>query len=374
METVNPLRPNRWLFKMIIKNAPLVSIDLIIRNTNGDYLLNRRGNHPAYNNWFFFGGSIKKPEKPRDAFIRIINREFFSGLPIDFIDAKFTKLAVHLYKENLSNYVKTYEQGIQYYVLCYEFTKDLADSELQEILDQYKVAAKKKLINKLRSFVGLKVEPQVKEIKWFSEAQLMTDLDVHDNVKNYFTDNPSTIIGSAFIPPSNETGQFSLNSAPNHLKNLLTLYQTQSKSINSYTTVIWAFPIIFLVALGNIYIHFNQCDLVMILSIWFSFILNQAFRKHTYIHEALKKSLDDIETSIKQESESVNKVMPNWESVNIHPKSHLAVRKFLNVFTASYILVSLLTIVFNHINIDNDFINKIREYIIIPLSTSIHRC
>jgi hypothetical protein len=84
--------------------------------------------------------------------------------------------------------------------------------------------------------------------------------------------------------------------------------------------------------------------------------------------------LDAIETSIKQESELINKVMPNWESANNHPKSHLAVRKFLNVFTALYIIVSLLTIVLNHIGTHSDFINKIREYILIPLSTSIHKC
>jgi colanic acid biosynthesis protein WcaH len=375
MEMMKPKRPNRWLFKRIIKNTPLVSIDLIIKNSNGDYLLNFRGNHPAYHKWFFFGGSIKKPEKPRDAFLSIIKREFFSVLKLDFNDAKFTKLAVHQYKEDLTGYVKTNEEGIQYYVLCYEFTKDISDSELQNILVLYEENAKRKtLINKIKTLIGFKVEPDVIGIKWFSEEQLMKDVDVHDNVKLYFKNDPDIIIGTGFIPPS-KIEQSSSNSDPYRLQSLLTLYQTQSKSINSYTTVIWAFPIVFIVALGNIYRYFHQSELIMILSIWFSVVMHQAFRKHTYIHEVLKNSLDAIERSIKEESEIMNKVMPNWEPVNSYPKSHIAVRSFLKIFTVLFVILILFTIMLD-VNIGQQFhfLIWIRDHILLPLNFSNHKC
>ena len=367
------IKPNKWLFNKIIRNTPLVSIDLIIRNSKGDFLLNLRGRFPAYRTWFFFGGSIKKPEKPKDAFIRILEREFFSILKVDFEASKFTKLAVHQYKENLNKYVNRIEEGIQYYVLCYELKAELSDTEIQSILLAYKEAVNKKIINKIKSMFGFKVEPEALNMRWFSEEEIKSSSEVHNHVKHYFKNDPNTISSvSMNVPPNSRAQSLTEPPPPPPLNSLLTLYQTQSKSINSYTTVIWTFPIVFVIALGNIFKNYNQSDLVLILSVFFAFLLLHAFKKHTYIHEALKESLDKVERSIKQESAYISEIMPDWSFVKTLLKSHLLVRRFLVFFTYSYTFFCLLTIISHYLQVRSGFFSIIFKYIINPLCSSNH--
>ncbi|MHC5075082.1 MAG: GDP-mannose mannosyl hydrolase, partial [Planctomycetota bacterium] len=45
-------------FINVIKLTPLVSIDLLIKNADGKYLLGLRENEPAGNYWFVPGGRI----------------------------------------------------------------------------------------------------------------------------------------------------------------------------------------------------------------------------------------------------------------------------------------------------------------------------
>lgn len=322
-----PIRPEKDVFKTIVGNTPLVSIDLIIKNSNGDYLLNLRGRPPAYHKWFFFGGSIKKPEKPKEAFNRIVDREFFSSLKVDFKDAKFTKLAVHKYKENLDGQVKTFEEGIQYYVLCYEFLTELSPDFINSLTQKYIESSKKQVEEekrKKKDEKGLNViniEPEAIEIGWFSYKQIKTLKEVHPHVLDYFTNNPETIISSTQI-----------NIDP---KELLMLYQTQSKSLNNYTTVIWAFPIAFVLALGNIYKNFNDNIIALLTSIAFGAVLLHAFYKHTYIHEQLVKSVNEIERNIKALYNFDNAIIPNWNLIKwpYNSPSHTLVRRFLFIFT-----------------------------------------
>ena len=46
----------------VVKNTPLVSIDLIIEDTEGNILLGYRLNSPAKHTWFVPGGVIRKNE------------------------------------------------------------------------------------------------------------------------------------------------------------------------------------------------------------------------------------------------------------------------------------------------------------------------
>ncbi len=59
------------LFKLIVAHAPLVSIDLVVRNARGEMLLGLRRNRPAQDYWFAPGGRIGKDERLADAFHRI---------------------------------------------------------------------------------------------------------------------------------------------------------------------------------------------------------------------------------------------------------------------------------------------------------------
>jgi hypothetical protein len=49
-------------FAFIVRNAPLVSIDLIIRDPEHRVLLGRRVNEPAKGHYFVPGGAIRKNE------------------------------------------------------------------------------------------------------------------------------------------------------------------------------------------------------------------------------------------------------------------------------------------------------------------------
>src|SRR5215218_457853 len=68
-------RLNDDTFKTIVRNAPLISIDLIIRDTCGKILVGMRTNEPAKGFYFVPGGVIRKNETLADAFSRIVAAE-----------------------------------------------------------------------------------------------------------------------------------------------------------------------------------------------------------------------------------------------------------------------------------------------------------
>ena len=55
----------------IIDATPLISIDLIILNSNDEILLGKRNNRPAKGYWFVPGGRIRKNETLKQALSRI---------------------------------------------------------------------------------------------------------------------------------------------------------------------------------------------------------------------------------------------------------------------------------------------------------------
>ncbi len=67
-------------FKIIVDNTPLVSIDFIIENSEGNYLLGKRVNEPACGYWFMLGGRIFKNEKIEDAIKRLSKRNLTKKL------------------------------------------------------------------------------------------------------------------------------------------------------------------------------------------------------------------------------------------------------------------------------------------------------
>ena len=65
-------------FKIVVENAPLVSIDLVIVNTSDEFLFGKRSNRPAKDSLFFPGGRIQKGEKIKTAIERIMYDELGS--------------------------------------------------------------------------------------------------------------------------------------------------------------------------------------------------------------------------------------------------------------------------------------------------------
>lgn len=154
------LEPKDFLF--IVDNAPLVSIDLIVRSTRSTtenkILLGLRRNRPAQNTWFVPGGRIDKKWKSlSEAFHNITKNEL--GIVFEYDDTALIKVTQHFYEnDNFAN-----KEGIDtyYVVIALEFFTDKID------------------INNLPM-------KQHEKWDWFSEEKLLRKEDVHEYVKKYF--------------------------------------------------------------------------------------------------------------------------------------------------------------------------------------------
>ena len=103
------------IFKKIVENTPLISIDLCI--VDGErILLGKRNNPPAKNYFFVPGGRIRKDESINDSFNRILKDEV-SAETIDSSRRIFLGVYQHFYKNNFLN---TTDFSTHYIVLAFK--------------------------------------------------------------------------------------------------------------------------------------------------------------------------------------------------------------------------------------------------------------
>jgi colanic acid biosynthesis protein WcaH len=155
LETSITTVPTDDEFAEIVRLAPLVSIDLIIRDKEQKVLVALRTNEPAKGVYFVPGGCIRKNESIDAAFTRILKTE--TGCRADFADAKFLGVFQHFYSTNRFGMSNT---GTHYVVLAYEVQFDQCP---RIILDN-----------------------QHSDYEWMNEFELKARNDVHDNTKAYF--------------------------------------------------------------------------------------------------------------------------------------------------------------------------------------------
>ncbi|WNC71173.1 GDP-mannose mannosyl hydrolase [Thalassotalea psychrophila] len=126
-------------FKTVIASTPLISIDLVIRNSQGQYLLGYRNNKPAQGYWFVPGGRILKDERKDDAFTRLVLNEL--GVHLSIENAKFHGVYEHFYDDCVFSDDKVFcdEVSTHYIVLAYEVVLDIALDDLPDAQhSQYK--------------------------------------------------------------------------------------------------------------------------------------------------------------------------------------------------------------------------------------------
>lgn len=150
-----------WLdekqFEAVVAATPLVSIDLVIRDSSKKVLLGQRANRPAKGFWFVPGGRIQKNESISAAFSRLLSVELgVTGYSID--SARFLGVYQHFYSDSVfGNPPSTH-----YVVLGFELVFGKLD--IRELPLQ-----------------------QHQGYKWFAVSDIVVMNDVHQHTKDYFS-------------------------------------------------------------------------------------------------------------------------------------------------------------------------------------------
>ncbi len=141
----------QWL--QVVRDAPLVSIDLVIRDRHGRVLLGLRENEPARGSWFVPGGAIRKGERLDAAFARIARDEL--GLALQRECSRLLGVYEHHYGNNFAGAPGI---GTHYVVLAH--TLEL-DGEPRP------------------------ADAQHRALRWFEPQALLADPQVHEHTKAY---------------------------------------------------------------------------------------------------------------------------------------------------------------------------------------------
>jgi colanic acid biosynthesis protein WcaH len=158
MSTPSRITPPQLLgdddFAFVVRNAPLVSIDVIIKDPERRVLLGCRVNEPAKGVYFVPGGVIRKNEAIQAAFARILKVE--TGLQASIDRTKFIGVFEHFYDTNRFG---DPEFGTHYVVLAYKLS--------------------------LEERPSAKLDSQYSKIRWLSDAKILSAKDVHPYTKAY---------------------------------------------------------------------------------------------------------------------------------------------------------------------------------------------
>lgn len=117
-----------WLeattFETVVASTPLISIDLLVENERGEYLLGLRKNRPAQGFWFVPGGRVLKSETLTAAFKRLTREEL--GVELERSQAQFVGLYEHFYDDSVFGG----RPGTHYIVLAHRLKVEQAQIKL----------------------------------------------------------------------------------------------------------------------------------------------------------------------------------------------------------------------------------------------------
>jgi colanic acid biosynthesis protein WcaH len=157
--TVTPPRLSRERFRQAVDMLPLVSIDLLVRDGQGRYLLGLRSNPPAQGSWFVPGGRIRKGETRQHALRRLAAEELGLVLPAE--DWHFKGVYEHFYDTNFAGDAGS---ATHYVVLAHQLQLSPGAARLQPPAEQH------------RSY------------RWACPMDMAGDAGVHAYTQAYFTE------------------------------------------------------------------------------------------------------------------------------------------------------------------------------------------
>jgi colanic acid biosynthesis protein WcaH len=137
------------------RSAPLVSVDIIVRDRARRALVMLRTEQPAKGTLFNPGGRILRNEPLEQAFERVILREI--GCPLRFADATFRGVYQHFYATNRFGIANL---GTHYVVLAHEVVLD--------------------------DPAAVRLDDTHSTYLWLNEVELLAHPDVHEYVKDYY--------------------------------------------------------------------------------------------------------------------------------------------------------------------------------------------
>lgn len=263
----------------VIAVAPLVSIDLVIRDAEARILMGRRVNKPAQGKWFVPGGRVYKNESLDDAFERITMAEI--GLSLSRNDASLLGPFTHLYDDNFMC-----AEGISthYVVLAYELG--------------------------LTKPFNMQKSKQHSEFAWFAPDDI--NPDIHKNSLEYFK-HPS---------PIDKVQYGVLNARRDNFNNLL-----------------WQTPILSLTAQAFLFSTILSTEVSLLarqLASALSFVISlasmQLLVKHRFMEEQHAKILDRYEGA-RGLFRANGRFSPNTWSTRI--KSHVLWAVLLGLFAVA---------------------------------------
>ena len=141
----------------VIDKTPLVSIDLIVRNSQDEILLGKRTNRPAQGCWFVPGGRIVKGEHLDAAFRRISKKEL--GIALERRDARLLGAYEHHYDDNFLG-----REGVSTHYVVLAHAIELEDE------------------------TAIRSDEQHEAMHWWATEEILDSPDVHDYTKDYFRD------------------------------------------------------------------------------------------------------------------------------------------------------------------------------------------
>jgi colanic acid biosynthesis protein WcaH len=140
-------------FIQLVKNGPLIAMDILILDKTNKILLGYRTNNPAINSWFVPGGCIRKNESFKIAHERITLAEL--GVKCNISKSKFLGVYEHFYSNNFNDN----KFGTHYVVHAYKIKLNISLNDLPK--------------------------EQHKKYKWFTKEEVLINKNVHKNTKNY---------------------------------------------------------------------------------------------------------------------------------------------------------------------------------------------
>lgn len=142
-------------FAAVVRTTPLISLDFIVENGQGEILLGQRLNRPAQGYWFVPGGRVCKDETLEAAFARLTQAELGVRLPL--AAGTFYGVWQHFYDDNFSG-----EDFSTHYIVL-GFRLRVAESDLRL------------------------PDAQHGSYRWLTPEQLLASDNVHENSRAYFS-------------------------------------------------------------------------------------------------------------------------------------------------------------------------------------------